>query len=64
MEPKKRVPIDLTEENHNALRRLARKRSYELGRLVSMGFVVEEMIAREAQLEKGVPSAELFAAHD
>jgi hypothetical protein len=63
-EATKRVPIELTEEDHAGLRKLKLKRSAELGQLVSMGYVVGELVRRELALEKGEVATELFRSHD
>ena len=47
----KRVPVDLTKRGHERLIQLKLRRSGELGCIVSMGFVVEELIDRAFDLE-------------
>jgi hypothetical protein len=48
----KRIPIELSEDGDEKLRQLKLKRSYDLGRIVSKGFVIEELINREIALDK------------
>jgi hypothetical protein len=48
----KRIPIELSEDGDEKLRQLKLKRSYDLGRIVSKDFVIEELINREIALDK------------
>jgi hypothetical protein len=60
-----RVTIFMHPEYHKKLMDMSFKRSAELGRRVSMGFVVQEMIDREEQMENpDQRSADLFASQD
>ena len=58
-----RVPIDISLEAHINLKKLKLRRSAELGRLVSMGYIVEELINREMGLTSK-QEADLFASRD
>jgi hypothetical protein len=60
----KRVPLELTEEDHAGLRQLKLKRSAELGQLVSMGYVVGEMVRKELALYEGEGATDLFRSQD
>ena len=45
------IPIKLRVKYHRTLAQMALTRSAELGRRVSMGFVIEELIAERQQLD-------------
>jgi hypothetical protein len=65
MDPKELVGIRITPKHHDALKKLALKRSFEIGRQVGMGFVIEELINERLQLENPEQrDTDLFAAHD
>jgi hypothetical protein len=65
MELKELVGIRITNRHHKSLEQLALQRSYQLGRRVGMGFVVEEMINKRLQNENPEErSTDLFAAHN
>jgi len=63
--PRTDLIIRVQPECHEKLSALALKRSYELGRRVSMGFVIEELLGITEQVDDPEHrTVELFAAHD
>ena len=64
MEGQDRVVIFIEPKYHEKLMQRSLSRGAELGRRVSMGFVVQEMLDREEALETGEVATELFRSHD
>ena len=61
----KKVLITFTPQGQQKLIKRTLQRSVDLGRRVSMGFVIEELMALAEQLENPEQrSAELFAAQE
>jgi hypothetical protein len=61
----KLVGIRITPECHKTLNQMALNRSAQLGRRVSTGFVVQELIEERLQLEHPeTRSADLFGSHE
>ena len=67
MQGQHRVVLFLKPEYHKRLLDLSLKRGAEIGTRVSMGFVIQEMLDREAameNLEQGTAASDLFASRD
>jgi hypothetical protein len=65
MEGQKRVVLFIHPKHHAKLMEMSLNRSAELGTRVSMGFIVEELLDREEQMDNPEKrSADLFGSQE